>query len=486
MNPALVLNRLIEEMRNKGSLPAMNETVLEMSRLARKPDFSTPDLAAVIMRDCGLASNLLATANSAFYAPRFPLKTVSAAVTYLGVDKVFLLSMGLGLFRHIMVTMRKRKLLKLYAISYFCGTLAMSLAKTLKHANPEELFIVGLFYRLPGMSLANTFPERFHEMESRVNEKGMTVNQACLDVFQVRYDDICNSVLALYNLPKDVKRIICHRKATKDPLILLIKESADLASMLFGDQPSGKNALQDAENRIVKILNCPKFSIAGMIRRTLETDANVKHFFNLSADDIEMMVNLLEWGKANPMEVVSHMDFGTDRITPEPVDTPEVLIGHFLTELALCRKRGGELNQMLMISQEALFRCLLDTEIFLAFLSTDKQLLQGRFYVGCMPGVNAKDFAIPMNKSDSPIVQCVQSLSSRNWRTAESGLGLPFAPFGKMPFRHAYLSPIVMRNQGLGICFAGRLKEEGFNERECIWIDQIAEHISAAFSTTRA
>ena len=103
-----------------------------------------------------------------------------------------------------------------------------------------------------------------------------------------------------------------------------------------------------------------------------------------------------------------------------------------------------------------------------------------------MTGVNAKDFTIPMKKSDSAVIQCIQSLVCKYWQTGDAGLGLPFAPFGKIPFRYAYLSPIVVRNQGLGICFTGRLKGEGFNDRECIWIDQIVEHISAAFATTRA
>ena len=62
------LKTLLEEMRSKGSLPALNETVLEISRLAKKHDSSAPDLAAVIMRDCGLASSLLAAVNS--WSPR--------------------------------------------------------------------------------------------------------------------------------------------------------------------------------------------------------------------------------------------------------------------------------------------------------------------------------------------------------------------------------------------------------------------------------
>lgn len=485
VNSEVVLDRLMEEMRNKGSLPALSETVLEISRLAKKQDSSALDLTAVIMRDCGLASNLMATVNSAYYAPRFPVKTISAAVTYLGFDKVYLLSLGLGLFRHTMETLKRRKLLKLYAISYFSGILAMSLAKACHHANPEEIFIAGLLYRLPGMSLANTFPERFHEMEMRINEKGMTVNQACLDVFQVRYDDICDAVLAFYHLPEDVERIIRKPKATDDPLILLVEESAAMAAMMFGDQLGGKNTLRKTEKRISKILDFPKFSIPDLIRQTFETDDNVKHFFNLGAEDVEIMVNILEWGKANPMEIVTHMDFGDALDSSAPVDTPEVLIGYFLTELALCRRRGGELNQLLMLAQEALFRCLLDSEIFIAFLSADKKSVQGRFYVGSTLHINAQDFSVPLNKSDSAIVECLRSLSSFQWQAGTLGLGLPYIPFGQMPFRYAYMSPILARNQAIGLCFAGRLKGDAFNDRECVWIDQIVDHIAAEFGSIR-
>ena len=130
MNSELMLRRLIADMRDRGSLPALNGTVLEMSRMIRQSDCSVSELSAIIMRDCGLATNLLATVNSAFYAPRIPIKTISASVTYLGINKIFSLALGLGLFRHIMANIRKQKLLKLYVISYFSGTLAMSLAKT--------------------------------------------------------------------------------------------------------------------------------------------------------------------------------------------------------------------------------------------------------------------------------------------------------------------------------------------------------------------
>ena len=54
---------------------------------------------------------------------------------------------------------------------------------------------------------------------------------------------------------------------------------------------------------------------------------------------MEVMVNLLEWDNAKPMEVVTHMDFGSRLDNTDPVDTLEMMI-----------------NQLLVLAQEALLR----------------------------------------------------------------------------------------------------------------------------------
>ena len=486
MDTEQILKKHIDEMRGKGSLPVLSETVVEISRLAKNKEASSLDLANVIMRDCGLASSLLATVNSSYYAPRFPIKTITAAVTYVGFDKVSLIALGLGLFRHTMATLRRRNLLKLYAISYFSGILAMSLSNAYRHENPEEMFIAGLLYRLPGLALANTFPERFEKMDRLINEHQRSVNQACVEVFQVRYDEICTAVIEFYHLPEELERTILDRERSDDPLIALVGESANLAGMLFGDRAGGRDTLRKAERRIAKLLDRTDFSVPDLIRETFQSDANINDFFNLRADDVEMMVNVLEWGKANPMDIVRHMDYGGSPDDQGAGDSPDTLIGHFLTELALCRKRGGEINQLLMLAQEALYRCLPDSEIFMAFLKSDPApVLQAKFYVGTQMHVEAQDFTIPMGKSDAAIVQCLRSFSPRSWKAGRPGLGLPYIPFGQMPIQHAYLAPIVVGAKAIGLCFTGRLQGEAFNERECVWIDQIVDHIAAGFAGNR-
>jgi len=64
--------KLIKQMRAKGSLPAISENVQNISQITSQSDTCSSDIATVIMRDAGLTSNILATANSIYYSPRYP------------------------------------------------------------------------------------------------------------------------------------------------------------------------------------------------------------------------------------------------------------------------------------------------------------------------------------------------------------------------------------------------------------------------------
>ncbi len=479
------LDAIMEKMRDKDSLPALSESVLEISRLARNPETSSADLASVIMRDCGLTTSLLVTVNSSLYTPVSPIETVTSAVTFIGFDKVYLLAIGLTIFKNTMETLRKKKLLKLYASSYFSGSLAMSLANEYQYPNPEEIFVAGLLYRLPRMSLANTFPKRFHAMEKLVHENNMTYNQACLKVFKVRYDDICNAIMELYRLPGKVSKIFAGKESSGDVLVSLIHEAASVASMLFQDKAGGKTMISEVEARIRPLLKNDEFSIAEFIKNTCKADKNITRFFNLNQDDVEIMVNLLEWGKANPAEVVTNLSFG-EAIEKEVTtkDKPELLVGQFLTELSLCRRQGGDINQILMLAQEALYRCLAGSEIFVAFLDSNKSVLIGRFYAGSSLKIKAENFRIDVKKKkDSPIVQCLAQQILLHWMSDQKPLHLPFVITKYLKLKHSVIVPIVVSGQPIGVYFIGRIGKDPFNDREQAWIELIIDHVEMGFNS---
>jgi len=477
---------IVEEMRSKGSLPAINETVIEISRLKKKQSTSSADLAAVIMRDCGLTTNLLVTVNSAYYAPALPIKTISAAVTFLGFDKVHVLALGLGIFKHTMASLRKKNLLKLYATSYFSGILAMALARQYNYSEPEEIFIAGLLYRLPRMSMAYSFPKRFHSMERFVNEEKMSYNQACLKVFKVKYDDICIEIFKRHKLPGRVSTIFDPHASSEDEIISLIHEAANLATVLFGDMTGGKKVISEIEGRIKALLKKQDFSFSDFIKKTCKEDKNVTRFFNLNEDDVEMMVNLSIWGKINPADVVANLAFGEALEKEEEIkESPESLLGHFLTELSICRRQSSDINQILMLVQEALYRCLGNAEIFATFLNPKKDVLIGRFYAGSNLQVKAENFQIGVRKTDSPIIQSFSQQTASNWAVGRQPLHLPFTITRHLKFENAVIVPIVVSSQTIGIYFIARTTKDPFTEREQAWIDLIVSNVEAGFGNSK-
>ena len=264
------LSKMIGEMIQKGNLPALDETLIEISRIASSKEASLSELSAAIMRDCGIVKSLLSTVNSSFYAPRFPIKTITGAVTYLGFEKVALLAFSLGFFRNVVGNLRREKMLKLYAVSYISGLLSMALSKEYKHDNPEEIFVYGLLYRIPYISLAHTYIDRFVDMERKILEDEHSLDEACLDVFKIKYYDICKAVFQYFNVPAEIINSLCDRNTCDENVILILEESVNISAMLFGDRKAGKHALNSAEIRIKRILNQEIFSLTDFIRKNTD------------------------------------------------------------------------------------------------------------------------------------------------------------------------------------------------------------------------
>ena len=475
---------LIEEMRSKGNLPAINENVQAITRITHQSHTRAVDLATVIMRDCGLTSNILATANSVMYRPRYPIKTITYAVTFLGFEKVRSLALGLSIFNQTMKTAKTQQLGQLYASSYFSGAFASSLAVKNNTENPEEIFIAGLLYRLPWLALANTFPIKFKEMEKLITEKNASNNNACKEVFGVEYDEICKALTNIYNLPDKVAKVLRNDDDASDPLIALIRESGHISNMLFSNNRGGEKAMGKTEARIKKILGTDEFNISDFIKDTCERDANVARFFNLERDDVDMMVKALEWGKGNPAQIAGKVTFGDALAEEEKPEDPDSLIGQFLTDLMIACRKSTEINQVLMLAQESLYRCLIGAEIFTAFFNKSKTMMTGRFYAGKDTLLKAEDFKISMSDINSPIVKSINNKESAVFDLADRSFQISLLK-NQSHFKTAMISPIITMDLVIGAYFIARANNIPFSEKEIAWFEQIVIYVGQAFENSK-
>jgi HD-like signal output (HDOD) protein len=477
------LTAIVNELRQKGHLPALDANVDTICTLTADPLTSTADLTSVILRDCALTSSVITTANSALYRPSEPIKTVSTALLLMGFEKVRSLALGLGIVKQISQCAKSRTLYRFFACSYFSGLFAMALGKRTGHENPEELLVAGVLTALPRLLLANAYPERFAAMESRVMKERQSINAACLEVFGVTYEGLTAEIAAYWRMPANVAQ--CLRSRGKgDSAVHLVRQAGQVSDLLFGNVPGGAEALSQIEKDLQNSLKNTDFRLSDFIETSCAADQNVARFFHLSAKDVEMMVKIAEWGKVNPAEVANSLAFGAAAKELEQAqEDPAQVMSHYLTDLALGLCRGSDINRILLTALEAVYRCLRPACVLAAFLNGPKTILEGRFYLGPSTLVMAADFSVDLKDERSPIVR---SLRQARILAASVREELPLPFLLKLKLNGVLMAPIVVNGTAIGLCLVGREGMGLWSEQETLWIEAIAGQIALAFERAGA
>ena len=478
--------QLLSEMLQKGTLRALDKNVQDVCAITKDTDSSFSDLAEVIMRDAALSTNLLATANSVLYAGIEPVKTISAAVLRLGFDKIQALALGLSLFKQVGQNARTPDLYRMYASTYFAGSLARELLRRRGLFNPEEGFVSGLLSQVPRLLLANTFPLRYKEAERLIATEGIAFDEACGRVFGIEYQVIRKAVLDHWHLGDDTAAAPKKPEDEEEALIResLVSEAANLADMLFGNLRGGETHVQEVEKRIGELLGAEEFSAAEVIRTTTERDENIHRFFKLTPKDIDMMVQIAQWGRVSAAQVAASLTLGSaqDELN-EGGEAPDVAIGNYLTEMLALSRRSGDVNHLLLLAQEAAFRCLRPAHVFTALLDGSQSVLRGRFHAGSGEKLAPTDFSIEMARRDNPIVQSM--IARVVWRGETKGPNWNFSLIRELKIRHAIMAPIIAQDRSLGIQFLGRTEDAAFSKQEQTWLEAITSVVSLVFERDR-
>lgn len=476
---------IMEDMQRSGSLPAMAQNVADISRVTANTDTCAADLASVIMRDAGLCSNLITLANSAAFSGAEPIRTISRAVVTLGFDKVRTLASGLSILNHASQTARSQELSRLYASSYFTAAFSQTLARLGDCQRPEEMFLAGLLYQLPQLALANTYPDRFHLLEQVMASSGQSINGACQVVFGVEYTAIAEAIAEYYGLPPNVRAVLTGRgPESKDLRIDLISEAASLATLMFGDRVGSKAMIADQEKRLSEMLKIKTFGLTDFIKKTCRDDNNIAKFFNFTPDDAEMVVRVLEWGRASPAEVMSRFAFGKSpaKAAAKEPENIAALWAQFMSEMMLTRRREKDINAVLTVAQEALCRCFSPVTVFLAFHDAKRETIQGRFYAGSNARVLANDFRLSAQQAESPLTQCLDKDGVSDWVAGGPPLRLPPTLLQVLKVSCAMFMPVAAFNRPIGLCFVCRTAgEPPFTAEERGCFEEIANLISQSF-----
>jgi HD-like signal output (HDOD) protein len=478
--------QILAEMLQKGTLRALDKNVSDVCAVTKDIDSSLADLSAVIMRDAALSTNLLATANSVLYGGIEPARTISAAVIRLGFEKIRALALGLSIFKQVGQDARTPDLYRMYAGTYFAGSIAMELLRRSGYASPEEGFVSGMLGQVPRLLLANTFPQKYKEAERLMAAGNIPFDDTCRQVFGVEYRVIRSAVLEHWHLLEEVNPSFLTPEEQEATLVRanLVNEASNLADMLFGAACGGEVQVAQAEERIAKLLKVDSFSASECVQATSERDENINRFFKLTTKDVEMMVRIAQWGRVSTAQIASSLTLGSAQNQLEAVgETPEVAIGNYLTEMACLGRRGADINHLLILGQEAAFRCLRPTHVFLALLDASQTTLRGRFHAGSRGKIPPATFSVVMLRRENPIVQCMMAREPR--RCEVKGEGWDSHLIAELHMRYVLMAPLVAHDRAIGMQLLTRSDEPPFSKGEQAWLEAITAHLGLAFERHR-
>lgn len=473
------LQELLNELRKKGQLPALDGNIGAICTLTADPRTCTSDLTAVILRDCSLTSNVIATANSALYRPAEPIKTVSAAIVAIGFEKVRSLAVGLGIVKQVSESARNRNLYRLFAGAYFTGMFAMSFGRSIKMENPEELFVMGVLSGLPRLLLANAFPERYAEMEDKVTSGKDELNGACREAFGVNYRDLAAEIAEFWKIPASVVHLLKGEDGAS-PTVSLLSEANHISDMIFGSAAGGAEAMKTVENRLRVLVHNKDFKLPEFIGATCAADQNTARFFKLTPKDVEMMVRIVEWGKVSPAEVAKILTFGAanKELQETAREDPALVIGQILTDLTTCVRGGADINRVMLTAMEGIYRCVRPACVLVVFPNNISGYLEGRLFLGTGVAISASDFRVPLRQDGSVVARC---LSSGKAVPASMASDLPQPLLKRLNLDFLLLVPIVAVGSGIGFYLVGRESAVPFSKQEEGWIEAIVEHVAMAF-----
>ncbi|MFN7016401.1 MAG: HDOD domain-containing protein [Fimbriimonadales bacterium] len=187
-----------------GMLPQVTSQVL---RLVDNQDASPRQIGAIIERDPGLASKLLKTANSAYYGAPGKIKTVSQAISVMGLSAVRSVVVGQAYQQMTAVRGASKRFdrLAFWQHSLATATAARVLAKLRGWRDPEEAFLAGLLHDAGRLVMDRFLPNELDQAITLSLERVVPLIETEREVMGYTHVEVGDLLAEQWNLPEGIR-----------------------------------------------------------------------------------------------------------------------------------------------------------------------------------------------------------------------------------------------------------------------------------------
>jgi putative nucleotidyltransferase with HDIG domain len=202
--PTLDLTSLIAKVKD---LPPLPTVVMKAMEMTLDPEASVRNLQLLISQDQALSAKILRIVNSAMYALRREVSTVSHAVAVLGLDTVKSVIMAASVER---VFQASKDLSTKLMSDHSWGTAlaARAIARRIRYENTEEALVCGLMHDLGKPVLMQNLRERYSVIVSEVYKGNSNFHQMELLAFGFSHAHVGALLARKWNFPPQLSEAV--------------------------------------------------------------------------------------------------------------------------------------------------------------------------------------------------------------------------------------------------------------------------------------
>ncbi len=188
------------------SLP---EVAIELSQAIDSRQSNSGTLASIINKDPALAATLLKLVNSAYFGFGKPIDSITHAVTLLGRSELKMLVFSISIvtrFHGIPSDLVDMDVFWFHSITR--GIMSQELARQLKFAEPDRLYLSGMLSTLGKLIIYHQYPGQSTEILTLDNQADDFIREQELSHFGFDYLDVGVELFKLWRLPETLWQIV--------------------------------------------------------------------------------------------------------------------------------------------------------------------------------------------------------------------------------------------------------------------------------------
>lgn len=271
------------------NLPGVPSVALQVNRMLDVSDIETQELAAVIVQDPGLMTQILKICNSAEYGFSRQIATLSEAVSILGFQEL----------RRVLMTIISHGLLNrpvsgyalekgaLWENAVTCGAYARHIAVSVNYPDPELACVAALLRDIGKIAVEHTLTDLGRDIEALIQAERISFEQAEERILGASHATVGTGLAQKWNLPESLADVIAyHHHPSMMPetvpesvrQLVCIVHLADVFAMLSGGAGLGSDGLMypaeaealtllgiEADRRVLDSLYAELLNLRGQI-----------------------------------------------------------------------------------------------------------------------------------------------------------------------------------------------------------------------------